>query len=244
MEKNRKPGYHRGARNFMITINFKTDDLIKKLSNSVKYSNGFLAGIEKGKGLFLKNLGNGTIVALNQYIDAMARSDRQALHHVYEWYQEGSPAARLFDFDYRVSRGGLSLDGTFRQSNTASRDASKPFYDKAKIMELGIPVTITPSGSGSLRFNVGGEEVFTKNSVRVNNPGGDEVQGSFERVFDSFMTNYFKQSFLKASGLYDYLKNPKIYKNNFAEGVRGGEAVGVKTGYNWITNTTVGVEDV
>jgi hypothetical protein len=227
----------------MIKIKFKTDDLIRKLSNTVRYSNGFLSGIEKGKVVFLKNLGEGTIVALNQYIDAMARSDREALHHVYEWYQEGSPAARLFDFSYSASKGGLSLNGTFRQSNSASRDASKPFYDKARIMELGIPVSITPSGGGALRFNVGGEEVFTKNSVRVNNPGGDEVQGSFQRVFDNFMKNYFKQSFLKASGLYDYLKNPNVYKKNFAQGVKNGESIGVKTGYNWITNATVGVKN-
>jgi hypothetical protein len=228
----------------MISINFKTDGLIKKLTNSVKYSNGFLTGIDKGKTKFLNNVGNGTIIALSQYIDAMARADRKALHHVYEWYQEGSPAARLFDFNYVASRGGLSINGTFRQSNTASRDASKPFYDKARIMELGVPVTITPSGNGSLRFVDGGEEVFTKKSVRVNNPGGDDVQGSFERVFNNFMQNYFKQSFLKASGLYDYLKNPRIYKDNFAQGVNQGEAVGIKAGYSWITNATIGVENV
>lgn len=227
----------------MITVSFKTDDLIKKLNNSVKYSNGFLDGINKGKTRFLKNVGEGTISALNQYIDAMARTDREALHHVYEWYQEGSPTARLFDFTYNVSKGGLSLDGTFRQSTTTSKDATKPFYDKARIMELGIPVTITPSGNGSLRFNADGNEVFTKRQVRVNNPGGDDVQGSFEKVFDSFMNNYFKQSFLKASGLYDYLKNPNVYKKNFAQGVKYGESVGNKVGYNWITNATVGVEN-
>jgi hypothetical protein len=227
----------------MITISFQTDELIKKLNNTVKYSNGFLSGIERGKLTFLKNLGEGTIIALGQYIDAMARSDRDALHHVYEWYQEGAPNSRLFDLNYTATKGGLSLDGTFRQSKTSSTNANKPFYDKAKIMELGIPVTITPSGSGALRFNVGGQDVFTKNSVRVNNPGGDDVQGSFERVFDNFMKNYFKQSFLKASGLWDYLKNPKIYKTNFAQGVKYGESAGVKTGYKWITNATVGVEN-
>lgn len=227
----------------MITINFKTDDLIKKLNNTVKYSNGFLSGIQKGKVTFLKNLGDGTIVALNQYVDAMARLDREALHHVYEWYQEGVPSSRLFDFSYSASAGGLSLDGTFRQSNTASTGANKPFYDKARIMELGIPVTITPSAGGALRFNAGGQEVFTKNAVRVNNPGGDDVQGSFERVFDNFMKNYFKQSFLKASGLWDYLKNPQIYKTNFAQGVKYGESAGVKAGYTWITNATLGVEN-
>jgi len=49
------------------------------------------------------------------------------------------------------------------------------------------------------------EQVFTKNPINVSNPGGDWVQGSYEKTFDNFMNNYFKQSFLRASGIYQYL---------------------------------------
>lgn len=227
----------------MITITFDTKDLIKKLNNTVSYSNGFLDGAKKGKPVFLNKLAVGTILALNQYIDAMARTDRRSLHHVYEWYQEGVPSSRLFEFDYIASAGGLSINGTFSQSKTASTNGSKPFYDKARIMELGIPVTINPTGKSVLRFNAGGQEVFTSKPIRVSNPGGDYVNGSFEKVFNNFMNTYFRQSFLQASGLYDHLKNPSIYKANFSKGVRFGYSAGVKTGFDWITNSNMGVSD-
>lgn len=227
-----------------MKVDLKLDNLMLTLNNSVQYSNGFLEGIEKGKSIFFGKLGDGVITALGAYIDAMARSDREALHHVYEWYQEGVKTSRLFDLNYAMTKMGLSINGTFRQSTTISKDATKPFYDKARIMEQGIPVTITPSGNGVLRFNDGGQEVFTKRPVTINNPGGDDVAGSFERVFDEFMQNYFRQSFLNASGLYDYLRNPKVYKRNFAAGAKNGKAIGVRTGFSWITNARIGVDDV
>jgi hypothetical protein len=228
----------------LINVNLESQKFIKTLENIVSYSNGFLEGAQKGKPALLKKIGESTISALGQFVDAMARSDREALHHVYEWYREGSPEARLFDLNYVVSKTGLSLNGTFRQSSTTSADATKPFYDKARIMELGIPVTITPSGGGVLRFNDGGQEVFTKRPVTINNPGGDDVRGSFERVFNIFMQSYFRQSFLKASGLADHLKNPVTYKQNISLGARQGRAAGARIGYTWIANANVGVENV
>ena len=61
-------------------------------------------------------------------------------------------------------------------------------------MEEGIPVTITPRNSDVLVFEKDGETVFTKNSVNVDNPGGDATEGSFEKVIDSFFTKYFTQA--------------------------------------------------
>ena len=122
-----------------------------------------------------------------------------------------------------------------------AEDGTVPFYNKASIMENGIPVLIKPKRT-ALRFRAGGEEVFTRRPVNVRNPGGEEVQGSFERTFDEFMRNYFTQGFLRASGLIDYISNPKIYKKNFAAGAKGGKSVGVSTGFKWITNAKVEVE--
>lgn len=224
-----------------MKVDLKLDKLMTTLNNTVAYSNGFLSGIEKAKPIFFDRLGEGVIAALGAYVDSMARLDRESLHHVYEWYQEGLKNSRLFDLKYTQTRMGLSISGTFRQSNTISKDATKPFYDKARIMEQGMPVTITPSGNGVLRFSSGGDEVFTKRPVRVSNPGGDDVVGSFEQVFNEFMTNYFKQSFIKASGLYDYLSDPKVYKRNFPAGAKAGKGVGVRTGFSWIVNARIGV---
>lgn len=225
-----------------MRVSLDAKNLEKQLLNIVDYSLGFIDGANSGKKIFLDNLGRGVIFALGRYIDSEARSNREALHHVYEWYQTGSPEARLFDLKYTVSNLGLTINSTFRQSRAVSRDGTEPFYNKARIMESGTPVTITPRLGGALRFTDGGNEIFTKRPVVVNTPGGDEVAGSFERVFDQFMMVYFTQAFLKASGIFDYLRNPKIYKANFAAGAKMGKSKGVSTGFKWITNAKIEVE--
>jgi hypothetical protein len=155
--------------------------------------------------------------------------------------QTGSPEARLYDLSYTVSNLGLSFKSKFTQSQSFSRDSNTPFYDKARIMEQGIPVKIAPVRSDVLVFDINGETVFTKKEVTVQNPGGTEVVGSFERAVDEFMLGYFKQSFIRASGLYDYISKPIIYKANVAAGSRMGRAKGVDTGFKWIANARVGV---
>jgi hypothetical protein len=203
---------------------------------------GFLDGVENGKTVFLKNLGAGTIQAMAAYVDVSAKGNPNALHHVYEWYQTGSPSARLFDIDYTVSNLGLTFNSKFRQSRTLKEDSNVPFYNKASIMENGVPVTITPKKSSVLVFEQGGETIFTKNPVTVRNPGGDYVAGSFERTIDEFILKYFKQSFLRASGIYDYIKKPVLYKKNFKAGSKMGKSKGVDTGFRWIANAKIGVE--
>jgi hypothetical protein len=53
---------------------------------------------------------------------------------------------------------------------------------------------------------------------------------------------YFKQSFLMASGLFDYISRPVLYKQELAAGAKVGKAKGISTGYKWIINAKVGVE--
>jgi hypothetical protein len=219
-----------------------TKEFEKQLTNIANYSFGFLDGINRGKREFLNNLGKSVIFSLGQYIDSEARANSKSLHHVYEWYKSGSPASRLFDLNYTVSNLGLSVNSTFRQSSTITEDMTVPFYNKAKIMEKGIPVTIKPRSGGALKFKEGGEDVFVTRPVTVRNPGGDEVQGSFERVFDEFMRTYFTQAFLRSSGLLAYLKKPVAYKKNILAGSKMGRSKGLDTGYKWIINAKVEVE--
>jgi len=225
-----------------VIVRTNTASFNKEMNNIVQYAFGFLDGVQKGKKVFLQNLGVGTIQAMAQYVDVSARGNPAALHHVYEWSQTGSPSARLFDINYTVSNLGLSINSTFRQSRTVRQDSHTPFYNKAKIMEEGIPVTIKPKRSSVLVFTEEGETVFTKSPIVVRNPGGDRVQGSFERTMDEFILRYFKQSFLRASGIYDYINKPTVFKKNIKAGSKVGKSKGVETGFKWIANAKVGVE--
>ena len=223
----------------MISATINQKQFIKDLNNIVDYSLGFLDGIQKGKTVFLNNLGKNIKEVLELFIDSNARNNPQALHHVYEWYRTGSPDARLFDINYTISNLGLSFSSSFRQSSSIRNGSNVPFYNKAKIMEDGVPVIIQPKKSNVLVFDDNGETVFTKGPVEVLNPGGNQVQGSFENTLNIFFQKYFTQAFLRTSGIDKYLSNPTIYKKNIAKGKTGGKAVGISTGYSWIANAGV-----
>ena len=221
----------------MIKTKVNVKPFVKMMDNIVEYSFGFIDGTNRGKKLFFDSLGKNTVELLKQYIDTNARMNPKLLHHVYEWYQTGSPNARLYDLNYVATNFGVSFKSTFKQSQSIPNGSNVPFYNKAKIMEEGSPVTIRPKKI-ALAFEVDGEEVFTRNPVKIENPGG-EVDGEFEKVFDSFFNQYFRQSFLKASGLFDYLENPTIYKKNFRKGAKLGRSVGVSTGMAWMANARI-----
>lgn len=223
----------------MISVKLNQTKFTKDLNNIVQYSLGFLDGVQKGKKVFLNSLGKNVKELLNMFIDSNARSNPQALHHVYEWYKTGSPDARLFDINYTVSNVGLSFYSSFKQSSSIKRGSSVPFYNKAKIMEEGLPVIIKPKRSSVLVFEQDGETVFTKNPVIVDNPGGNKVQGSFENIVNLFFSKYFTQAFLRSSGIYQYLNNPSIYKKNLQKGKNSGRSIGLSTGYTWIANAGV-----
>lgn len=226
----------------MINVKFDTIKFEKQMSNLINYSIGFLDGAKESKHFLLDNLGKSTIKALYKYIDTNARLNPMALQHVYEWYQSGNQSARLYSFSHTINAQGLSINSTFSQSRSVKDGSNTPFYDKARIMENGIPVTIKPKRSGVLVFEDNGETVFTKGPIVVDNPGGSQVQGSFEKTFDEFMKFYFTQAFLSASGLYDYISNPIIYKQNLKSGLMSGRSAGKTTGATWMMNAKVAVE--
>ena len=224
-----------------MRVSLQSDNFKKDMQNIIDYSIGFVDGIKSGKRVFLNNLGKGTIQALSEYIDANARMNPNALHHVYEWYQTGSPDARLFDINYTVSNLGLSINSTFRQSSSLKDDMKEPFYNKARIMESGIPVTISPKAGVALVFKDAGKTVFSRRPITIPNPGGPNVTGSYEATFDAFFKRYFTQAFLRASGVLKYLENPEVYRKNLKAGSKSGRSLGVKTGYTWIANAKIGV---
>ena len=151
----------------------------------------------------------------------------------------GSPDARLYNINYTISNLGLSFVSSLKQSTSIKDGSSVPFYNKAKIMEEGTPVTIRPTRSNVLVFEDGGETIFTKGEVVIQSPGGIETTGSFEKVLDTFFNRYFTQAFLKTSGLYDHLQNPQVYKRNLSSGKSSGRSRGLQVGYRWIANAGI-----
>lgn len=216
---------------------FNSAAFMKQMENVIKYSSGYLEGVQVGKTEFLKSVGLETIQLLKQYVDTNARVNPAMLHHVYEWERTGSPSARLFDITYTISNLGLSVKSTFSQSQSVKRGSKVPFYDKARLMESGTPVVIRPKRAEVLTFtDEYGNEVFTRGPISVLNPGGTEVEGGFEKTFDNFFNLYFSQVFLNSSGIVGYLDSPILYKKNFAAGSSGGKSVGYNTGYRWIAS--------
>ena len=223
----------------MITAKTDTDKFYKDMNSIINYSIGFLEGADSGKTKFLSELGKASIEVLKNYIDTSARMNPSMLQHVYEWNRVGSPNSRLFDISYTASNLGLSVKSTFRQSKSVAENSNTPFYNKAMIMEKGIPVTIRPKKANVLVFDVDGETVFSKGPIDIMSPGGPDAQGGFEKIFDEFFSRYFTQAFLMSSGIKKYLEKPEIYKKNISKAKTGGKALGVKTGYAWIAKAGV-----
>lgn len=224
-----------------MKVVYNTKAFMKEMNNLLDYSAGFIEGIERGKYEFMSGLGATTVEVLKQYIDSHARANPDMLHHIYEWYEVGSPAARLFDIQYTVSALGISFVGTLSQSRSIKNGSRSPFYDKASIIENGIPVVIRPTNAQALVFEEDGEQVFVKTPVRVDSPGGTAAQGGFEKVLDSFFKRYFTQAFLQSSGILSYLQNPTDFKRNFNAGKRTGRSKGLEVGRRWIINAATGV---
>lgn len=219
-----------------MIVEFKIDALTSKLNNIAKYSIGFLEGAKAGQGKLMDNLGETVLESLKNFIDSNARVSPETLHHVYEWYETGSPQARLFDLEYRVNQDSvISFSYTFSQSRSYSKGSTTPFYSKATIMENGSPVTIKPIANGVLSFNDNGEQVFTKKPIVVENPGGEAAENGFENTLSDFFNNYFSQSFLVSSGLGEHFKDVRTYKQNFAAGSKQGKPLGFKVGYEWVS---------
>jgi hypothetical protein len=209
-----------------------------EMNKIMDYSFGFLDGVQRGKKALYLSLGPKIAELASQFIDANARMSPDLLHHIYEWEQTGSPKSRLFDVDYTISNIGITFKTTLKQSQSIKKGSSVPFYNKASIMENGIAVTIKPKKAKALKFEIDGQEIYTSREVRVENPGGN-TQGQFENAINNFFNVYFRQSFLRASGLQNYLNYPKVYSKNLNAGKRGGRSVGIKTGYRWVANAGV-----
>lgn len=219
----------------MIDVKFNDAQFVKDMDNIADYAIGFLEGAQRGRLEMMWTIGESTREILEEFIDSSAKVNPALLHHVYEWYMTGSPQARLFKITATSDARNISFDATFSQSKSIKSGAKKPFYNKALVMERGISLTIQPRDAKVLAFEDNGEQVFTRGPVVVQNPGGPQVQGSFERVFSQFFNSYFKQSFLRVSGLGERMQRTETFVRNMNKGKVMGRPAGQSVGYRWIT---------
>jgi hypothetical protein len=218
----------------MINLRYDTKSFSNTLKNTVEYSLGFLDGAKMGTIIFNTKLAQITEEALKQYIDVKSRANPESLHHVYEWNRVGDPSARLFEINAVASKNSIVFSGQFIPSRSVNETSNEPFVDKANIMENAISILIEPRSSDFLAFDVDGQQVFTVNSVFIENPGGDEVAGSFGRAVDDFFEVYFTSTVLRQSGIFEQLSFPKEFAQNFASGAKMGRGMGRKAGMEYM----------
>ena len=220
----------------MITsAKFDNTELNRVLSNSIQYSDGFIQGAHANMIIFNKKLSDIAAEALKKYIDAKARMSPESLHHVYEWGRVGDASARLFEIDCQATKNTISLFGKFLPSSSINENSNEPFVDKAKIMENKIAIEVEPKPEGVLAFDVDGDTVFTVKSIFISNPGGDAVAGSFGRVVSEFFDSYFTTTFLGQSGIFDTIRYPKEFSQNFGSILSGNaRAAGLSAGRRYM----------
>lgn len=219
----------------MTSIVYDTSHLKRIMNNVSQYSYGFLEGVEMNLIVFNTQLATLTEEALKKFIDAKARMDPESLHHVYEWNSVGSASARLFEIQATATKNNIFFAGEFLQSQSVSDTSDEPFYDKARIMENQIAIEVEPRSADVLAFEDSGQTVFTVKSIFIENPGGDEVAGSFGRAVDEFFDVYFTTTFMRQSGILDQLSYPIEYAQNFSAGARIGRSAGRSAGRRYMT---------
>ena len=224
----------------LLYAKFDSRELNKILNNTVKYSYGFNDGVESEKIIFMNKLAEFVVDALYKYIDAQARGNPDALHHVYEWGSAGSPGARLYKLNSKATSSLIHIGGNFLPSSSVSDTATEPFVDKANIMENKIGIIIAPNESNYLVFDVPGKTVFTMNEIYVDNPGGDEVAGSFGRTVETFFGSYFVNALLEP--FLNDLATADEYPRYFPQGTKAGYSVGVKAGKEYLRGPGVVIE--
>lgn len=176
----------------------KDNGSISKIAASLYYKAAaleYIVNSERAKQNVKTRVFNQIYKDFGVYTDAQARAFTSRLHHVYEWRNPGDSSARLWKLTMQSGNGyDMNIGYAFKQSKTQvpnTRSLKKyVFKEKARIMEYRIPVTIKPrAASIRLAFETkdGRFIVLPKGqSVRVKNPGGNNVYSGFGRTYEKF----------------------------------------------------------
>lgn len=197
------------------------DSNVAQISAAFYYEAQVLAKLETSKAF--KNKFQNVIFKqidkdFGEYIDSQARTKPKTLHHVYEWNEVGNKSSRLFKLK-NLSGDGLSFKINYNfelSKKSVPNNISKKKYvfaNKAKIMEAGTPVTITPRLAKRLVFEINGIVTFMPNgaSVVVKNPGGKPQRNAFTLSYSRFFSGRLVNESIKKSG-FQQIFNQEIAK--------------------------------
>jgi hypothetical protein len=218
----------------VFSIEFDDRKFMRDMLNVIGYSEGFATGAKSGVNDLLQAFGIHAVDAANEYIDSNSKVNPAKLQHVYEWGMTGNASGRLFELKDIVNGNSLRVQGSLKQSFSVKDGSKEPFYNKAEVMERGLPVKVEPRSGSVLTFDIDGETVFTKKPVVIKDPGGELAQNGFEETFNEFFNMFFSQSFLQSGRLAQYLSNPEAYHKNFKSAKSGGKSLGKTVGRKWM----------
>lgn len=199
------------------------DSTVAQISAFLYYQANVINGFRSNAGfqkLFRDTIFNQVQKDFGEFVDAQARVKPKSLHHVYEWNKTGIPSARLFKLNTIGSSGlSFSIKYAFLPSKSAVPSKNKKqrrryvFKDKASVMEIGLPVVISPKSAERLVFEINGMAVFMPKgaSVTVKNPGGKAARNQFGLMYGRFFSSELVGSSIRNSGFHN-LFNAKIVK--------------------------------
>lgn len=226
----------------MIQTKINSKKASKILNNLVQYTNGFLEETKEKESKVTARIADLSIDGFYEYLDQLARVNPGMLHHVYEWGRVGDPNSRLFELKKALSSKNAVISSEFLQSEVPSNSSNEPFYNKAAVMEEGLPIIIQEVRAQALFFEIDGEEYFRAGPIVIQNPGGPDVRGSFVEQFEEFYNTYLEDVYLRAIRFYQYFMDAKEYEQNFnvAMNSNNAKSMGRASALSWIENMPMG----
>lgn len=159
--------------------------------------------------------------SFGKYLDARARANPKALHHVYEWNMVGerrlwalTKAGQTYDgfrigYRFMQSRKKAPINKVLATPNPVTGAVVTKTYvfrNKAEVMESGRSVTMRPRGKNRIAYpsdrTLSGI-AFTRGPLVVRNPGGPQTTFAFQKALAGYFASGLATKELKASGAMD-----------------------------------------
>ena len=163
------------------------------------------------------------------HMSQVAFSSPEEFKHMYEWGRVGDPNARLWKhilrgagaarvstFDFKASKTSVPITP---EKQAVGVQRNHIFVWKAPILELGLPVRISPKIATTLVLDYPkrtGQLVYTKRTIYIPKQGSEEVWGAFTNEYMRWFSSGVTTSIIKTE------IEPKIHA-----GVKHAMALGI-----------------